>query len=96
MTTWIPFPELEPADATAPVDAVFRLGYTCTRQGDELLIKVRDKSVTAPGIAEAALAWMSRKEPFTPSELPVLLLPKRKVSLVSELVKAGLLRIEKL
>ena len=93
------FSDMVQAPLITPTSLIARrpeVVYTCARQGDQLLITVRDQSITAPGIAEAALAWMSRKEPFTPSELPVLLLPKRKVSLVSELVKAGLLRIEKL
>ncbi len=70
--------------------------YSCARQGDQLLVTVRDQSILAPGIAEAALKWLARTEPFTPRELPTLLLPKRKVELVAELVKIGLLQIERL
>ncbi len=66
------------------------------RQETGLDVKVLGKSLTAPLVAEKAFGWMNRKEPFVVRELPALLLPHRKATLVAELVKAGLLRIERI
>ena len=54
----------------------------------------------AKGLALAAalglplVAWLERSEAFTVTQLPVLMLPARKVELAANLVRLGVLRIE--